>query len=250
MHKVITELTSVQINHLGTAPVSVAPAPGVGKAIIPIAASVQLNFDTIGFGEVFGVNPVCIFFSGATSKLNNGHSPPFIFGPFATLSYPTSTLSFGSSGIIGNGAGVFSSTFLSGSVDIPLSVVENKSLIFHSFTYNDDTAVDYSDYGSIVSSDVNVGGSGYSIGDTGIVGSSGGFASNNNLAEYVIDSVSGGVVTDFHLTNNGYGFKVGGSGATHTVTGGGDNNFSININSISSGNGTGRVIVIYDTVHI
>lgn len=31
MRKTVTELTAAQINHLGSAPVSVIPAPGVGN---------------------------------------------------------------------------------------------------------------------------------------------------------------------------------------------------------------------------
>lgn len=245
MRKTVTELTAAQINHLGSAPVSVVPAPGAGRAIIPVSVTLQHTAGTVAFGDAQFINPMAVFFDGTMTKLENGHSPPFIVGYFVTFSYPVSTFGFASPGVIINSAAGVAS-FVGVSMDIPLTSVENKSLLLHSLLYNDDDNIDYIDYGAIDSNDLNVGGSGYIVGDIGVVGGTG----TSHSAEFVVDSVDGsGAVVDYHLTSNGYGYKIG-VGPTGRSTGGGDNNFSININSITPGNGSGKVIVIYDIIHV
>lgn len=252
MYKSTVQLIAFQINHLSSFPVNLVPAPGSNKIIVPITVYIQYNFGTIGFGEPSGVNPVAIFYDGFLTKLANGYSPPFVFGPFGTLTYPSSTLGFGSCGVVSNAGGVFSTTFSFGSLDAPLSVIENKSLLLYSFVYNSDDGVDFIDYGAISDSDLHTAGSGYSIGDTGIIGArSSDLAADVDLAEYVIDGVSGGgAVTDFHLTSNGYGYQVGVLKSTSVLTGGGDNNFKININSIIPGDGSAKITVIYDIIDV
>jgi hypothetical protein len=93
--------------------------------------------------------------------------------------------------------------------------------------------------GAITAINIGTGGSGYSIGDTGIVSASGpdfGMNFGSNTAAYRVTSVSGSTVTGVSITNGGFGYTYTQSGspaATKTTSGGGSG-LSVNITAVGS----------------
>lgn len=94
--------------------------------------------------------------------------------------------------------------------------------------------------GPIVTFSVSVGGSGYAPGDTGSIDS------GNADALYAVDTVDGGgAVLTFHLDANGTGYVVGPNDPTTPFDGAGDAQFAVSIDSITPGNGTAQLELLY-----
>lgn len=79
--------------------------------------------------------------------------------------------------------------------------------------------------GAITAASVNAGGTGYAIGDTGNIGTTG--------AVYTVSAVSGGVVTGFTFTP-GSGASVASGVTTQVLTGSGNGAFTVNITAVEN----------------
>jgi hypothetical protein len=107
------------------------------------------------------------------------------------------------------------------------------------------TDADQIDFGVIATASVGDGGSGYSIGDTGSI-EAGGFD-----AAYEVTSVDGGgAVTGFALSAPGTGYQAGAGQPTSVNTGSGDGAFTIDVDSITPGDGTALIYSLYAVVTV
>jgi hypothetical protein len=98
------------------------------------------------------------------------------------------------------------------------------------------------DAGPIATSSVNNPGAGYAPGDTGTL------TAGSADATYQVTTVGGGgAVTGFNITAPGQAYDVGTSGTSPT-SGGGDGTFTINVNTVQSGDGDLFVTVLYTLV--
>jgi hypothetical protein len=87
------------------------------------------------------------------------------------------------------------------------------------------------------SSDNN--GSGYAVGDTGLILGAG------YGAIYTVSTVTAGAVSTFTLSFAGIGYTTGDGQATAPLTGGGDGNFTVNITQVSTARLYGDVGLSY-----
>lgn len=202
-------LSAAQIRTLHSSPISIVPAPGLGHMIHPLFSTLELKFGTTAFAPT-GSSVIQLNFHGTGTFVTGSLNNPLI----------QAVSSFTQNEDIN-----FDSAF-------PTTDGNNNSL--------DLTAMSDFLNGPIATSTLNVGGAGYAIGDTGTI------STGNGDATYAVDTVNGGgAVLTYHLTSLGTDYGVGTNIATQVSTGGGDGNFTINITSVTPGDGTGRYTLWY-----
>jgi len=207
-------LTANQINHLFSAPVTLVAAPGAGKVIQPLSVSSLLKAGTIPFGK--------------------GGLPAAAIGTFyGTNAHPTS---YALDAFTNNLVDTVITDIASGAIGITSSVGNNAALIAGG------TGDNFINGGAIVTSNLHVGsgGTGYAPGDTGGL--------NDCGATYAIDTAPGGVVATYHIVNPSFACPIITNEGTFTSTGVGDGNFAIDITAVTPGNGSGSVVVYYQTL--
>lgn len=236
-----TALTAAQINHLFSAPLTLMAAPGAGKAIIPVFVEFYNHVGSIPFGsENAEAGNLILMYGGVTGQPIVGDAATFESAVSSTLSALIYSGSFSSGSVPSNAnqPGVritIAPTPYSAISDQPIVVANNTD--------------DYADYGAVLTSGITSGnaGSGYASGDTGTIGGSYGAG-----AAYHVDTVSGGgAVATYHLTANGFGYKVGVTGnatATGGAQAGSGTGFQVDINSVTPGNGSGFITITYKLV--
>lgn len=198
-----------QITTLGTTPVPVIPAPGPGKIIVPVFASL---FYTAGSGR-FALSD----FSGAYLGLMGGAGQyqVVVFANIQTL-----TASQVVPGSLSNGK-------LADLINAPLLLGGTK-----------DPGV----WGPITSAAVGAAGTGYAVGDTGTL--SGGSAD----ATYQVTSIgANGAITGFTLTNPGTSYvtmSLANTARAGTQAGAGIN-FKAAIGVSTATTGTAEVLALY-----
>jgi hypothetical protein len=208
---VTVDISSSDLINAGTTPIVLVAAPGANKMLIVVSASLLYKYNSVAYNSNAGVR----------LEYDN-------LGPFgSTLVLPNDFFET----VGGNNIGVFTLPFGEvsvaslGSTNLPLTLVANVAC------------------GPILSASLDVGGSGYAPGDTGTITSGGADAT------YVVDTVDGGgAVLTFHLSGNGSHYEVSTGNATSVDTGGGDGGFTIDIGSVTLGNGTARATICYYTI--
>jgi hypothetical protein len=231
-------LTASQINHLFSAPQTVLAAPGAGKAIVPIFVSWCNHPGSIptGGGSNADAGNVILAYTDANGLVVVGDAavfeasvPSFVFAPSFTGAYGSG---IGTTASIPPGTGTVTG--------FPYTSIANQPLVISN------NLEDYVKYGAILTGSITAAhaGTGYVIGDTGTVGGSYGTG-----ATYVVDTVGGGgAVATYHLTANGKQYKTGITGNA-TATGGSQpgvgTGFQIDVNSVTPGNGSGEIMILY-----
>jgi hypothetical protein len=205
-------LSASQINHLFSVPQTIIAAPGAGKAIVPISIQLAITVGTVPFDSENG--DASIYYNTASG---------LHLSALELSNVTTSGIAAMSDGV----AALASVTY---------AQVENLPIVAAG------TGEDLINGGAVVTATVGAGGTGYAPGDTGTL-------NPQTTAIYVVDTVGGGGnVLTFHFSDAGYGNDVGSGKTTNVSTGGGDGAFTINVTSITPGNGAAKVTVTYNIV--
>lgn len=200
------DLTANQINHLFSAPVTLIPAPGVGKAIAIL--NIQLVIE----------NGIYSFYSRSGSIHRHG------------LYYGSTSGQELSAWIDPGYSKIFFQNIVGSNV-ADRAVIENQPVVVAGLTE------DLVNGGGIATATVNAGGAGYAPGDTGYV-------DPNDFATFIVDTVDGGgAVTAFHFDHRGGGYTTGVYASSNNV--GSGTGFTMNVTSVVPGNGTARAIITY-----
>lgn len=211
VQKVVVDLTSAQLKTLFSSPVEIVPAPSATQWIQVVMASVQYKFGTIRYGTT-GVQDFLFKYLGVANQPVPGFNSEEVF-----QGQTVSRLTFS--------PGANTSINQTNAVQRAITVSEG--------TYDAGTV------GSINASVINAPGLGYAANDTFTVDT------GDGLAAGIVDTVGAlGIVTSYHLTSNGQNYVVG-VGVATTATSGVGIGFTLDIQSITPGNGTMRVIVVY-----
>lgn len=218
----VTDITSDELLNMSSAPITVVPAPGAGKAIIPHSFAYRAKFGTVQYssGE-----------EEATIRYTNG-SGPNLSGSTAKPNVEARE-DLVSTGVFAPGL-------------FPYPAIENKPIVMA-------CGSDIGTLGVITAAVVGAGGSGYAVGDSGVVD----FGDGN--AQYHVDSVSGGAVTAFHFEQfdfdseapiGGSSYEVANGVPTYTNNGSGNGAFTVNVTAIAVGDGTARMIFKYEVIDL
>lgn len=209
-------LSAAQIRSLFSSPVTLLAAPGAGKVIQVIDAWVAYSFGTVAFAG--GGDGAFLGYAGLDVS---------DFQIRFTDMFAQSSSQF-ASGL----AAQESNNYYN------LADCENKAVIISA-------AEDYN-LGTILAKAVAAGGSGYAPGDTGIIHKPNGSGFGG---EYTVATVDGGgAILTFDVTNNLPRFIVQNGYTTEIETGGGDGAFTLNVSSVSQGDGAARVGLGYRIV--
>lgn len=212
--KVIVELAAADLIASATAPFPIIPAPPSGSVIVVRSAFLSYRVGSTAFQQV-----------GSYVSLYYGSAFPWVLimpGPSGGYAF------FGATDLVGifdiQGFGT-ASTNVAGQ---PLNLIAPVNV------------------GPVATFSIGASsGTGYSIGDTGLI--SGG----DGTAEYVVDTVDGsGAVLTFHLDNNGNSYANTVNSVTSIETGSGDGTLTINIDSVTLGNGTATLHIDYAVVSL
>src|SRR6266404_2445358 len=227
LNALLVNTVSVNINQaqfwaLGDSPPILLPAPGVGKANIVQYCFIQFIAGSDVYDSDIGGNVGIGYASGPLAS-----TTPSICATNAGLN----------SDQVGFWHASVNSVSFTNLPSIPFSDIENIAIVL----------VGHSQVaGPIVTSTLGAGGSGYVIGDTGLL------PNNSGDATYVVDSISGGggtgPVATYHLSSVGTGYPVQNGASTQVSTGAGDGAFTINLTSVRKGNGTAKVTVGYQII--
>lgn len=204
-------LSSAQLVDLANTPIEIVPAPGANQTIVPVQVISTLTFGTVQYPNI---TPSLLYGEDEGQQCE--------FAPFDGSN--SNHDSFGFQVIGGSGAYTFSKV---GSAGFALNLkVMN----------GDPTA------GPIVTSTLDVGGSGYAPGDTFIL-----IGVDNASSHGTVDTVDGdGAVVTYTITNPGTNYSSPTTSTTVAQGGsGGDNNLTINITAVQPGDGTGTIEVLY-----
>jgi hypothetical protein len=210
-------LTAAQIQALNVTVVTLVPAPGAGKIIVP-------------FGYAMAYLPATFPFlvpTGGTDQL----IPIFSFGGFSTGVFCVGLLSQ-----------VRGSLFYSGASFGPLLILpglDNVALLIKSLS-------PYTN-GPIVTATLGAGGAGYVANDTGTV------STGSADATYKVLTVGGGgAVLTFQITGAGTSYAT--ANGVATVDGGAQPGvgagFTVNITAVQPGDGTVKVVTYYQIVPV
>lgn len=201
-----TQISHAQLLALGSSPISVIPAPGASKVIIPGAYIFRYDFLTRAYsGDGGSANG---FFYG---NITAGNVPGFL------LNAPGSFVLAGPPPI-----SVFSPA---------VGDYTNQPLNFGGTNLN---------AGPISVATVGAKGAGYAINDTGFVNTGSGDAA------YVVDTVDGGGgILTFHFSDPGAAYVVGNGQITIVSTGSGNGAFTVNVASVLQGQGSASITMLY-----
>lgn len=169
-------LSTSQILHLHSAPITIVPNPGPGKAIVPVSAAYANKFGTIPF-----TGDARLFWGASSSGLALLQ---------ANIATTHDSISFDID------SGLLTETYAAmGDVPVVLSC-----------------STEPASFGKITSSNVQAAGSGYAVNDTGIIdgGSSSGYTVNavdggGGVTAYTVDAGSSGYATGVTTTEVGTG---------------------------------------------
>ena len=212
-----TVLTAAQIRTLNSVPVTIIPAPGAGRINTLDSLVLIYNFGTHVFdAQVIGGTRVA-YASALGSPLT-----PTISNPLEATSSQFLFLS----------SGVSAATFAQ-------AAIVNQAI----------QITDQTDYnaGPILTATLGAGGTGYVANDTGTI------QQNNNDATYKVLTVgAGGAVLTFQITGNGTEYVT--ANGVATATGGAQPgvgvNFTVNITSVTLGDGTLKVVTYYQIIPV
>lgn len=213
----VTKLTAAQIRTLFSAPVTVVPAPGAGFMVVPMRAVTVYTFGTVAFGNT-QLDELQLFYSGDSA---------------------TNLTSLINPGILAAASRWASSADVAiGSALESLSL--NKAVVLQNPT------ADYN-AGTIVTTTLGAGGTGYAVNDTGTI------TTFDADATYIVNSIgAGGAVVTFTITNPGTNYLV--SNANATARGGAQpgagSGLTINITAVTQGDGTLKVVTYYTIVPV
>ncbi len=207
--RVTRELSTADLLGCGATPIDLVPAPGVGKAVLPLSCVLSIQSNSVPFTVGSG-----------QPQLGCGLLASFT----PNCKAPASCLTDASSGL-------FSAP---GSIAISTAVNwENLPLSLNGFNV---------DGGPLLTSSKGSGGSGYAPDDTGVL--------DNGGATYQVLTVDGGgAVLTYSITDPGT-FCTVGNGQTTTPDAGGGSGFTINVLTVSSGDGTGTIDLTYRIVDV
>jgi hypothetical protein len=225
LQEVTIDISTAAFTAWNTSPIEVLVGQGAGTAIIPVAAFLETG-GTQAFGTSGG-NPTLCFLSG-------GNTPSLIRCFREPLLNITQSLEFFVAlARLGNPQ-------LSPHADVIDSDNATLLLVGMNLSEGDERASDPLPSGTILTTSVGAGGSGYAPGDTGSHPAP-------NAFTYEVDTVDGGgAVTAFHVTSAFNNHYVAAGLATEVATGVGDAAFTVNIDSITSlTDMTGRLTVLY-----
>lgn len=205
-------LSAAQLRTMGATPIQLVPAQGAGKVVNPIWVFTQTIFGTHPFQAATGTG-IAVSYAGS--------------GVAVAATIPGQVLSQLSNQV--NGEPAILALY-------PQTDASNKALVITT------TGGEF-DLGPILTSVLNAGGLGYAPGDTGTIDKPP-FAGD---AHYVVDTVDGsGSVLTYHLVANGSGYGVTTGETTSDDTGLGTG-FTVDINSVTQGDGT-LIVTVYYTV--
>lgn len=230
----VCNLSKAQILALGTTPVTAIPAPGVGKANHVLGGSLQAVFGTIAYS---GSNSAIeMTYGGIAFSTSTG-----IFGVSeSVIPLLTATQSEWlplNSGLLYN---------VSGGISAPIvpSVISNKSgtLVGDLPGYSS---------GPILTATLGAAGLLYAPNDTGVIDPSC-TVSNCDATYKVLTVGAGGAVLTFSVIAAGTGYPV--ANGIATGTGGGQpgigTGFTVNVTSVTTGDGTLIVTLYYQIVNL
>lgn len=211
-YQCVADLTATQINHLFSSPVSVVAAPGAGKVISLLQFSGQGKFGTIQAGPSSG--DLYIRCSGTASgqSVNPADS---LFESSASQLVPA---------IAGN--------FVQG----PQTDCANKALVLLN-----DTA-DPAGFGAVATSSITPANAGAAYANNDLFNIDG--CGGTDATGKVVTNTAGAVAT-YSILTAGHGYVAGTTGCTTTATTGIGTGLQLNINTITPGDGVGRVWVTY-----
>lgn len=239
---VTVSLSSTQILGLDINPISLAPAQGTNKIIIPTLIVLQNKFGTRAYNSA-GIQPLPSLFYGNLStpsqiiSYTDGGSRPLFTNIQSVVAWNTINTNQSSSGQWAMGAAITGSTDPTKMIDQPLIFGLTNS------TYN---------AGPITSVSIANPGIGYQVNDTGTIDPLQ-FNFDTGDATYKVTAVDGGNhVTAVQVTAGGTSYAVTtsnpGTQAYPTNTSGGGNGLTLNVTGASIGDSTGSVTVAYSII--
>ena len=210
-------LTAAQIRTLLSTPVTVVPAPGAGKLIVPIAVFFTYNFNTRAF-QPASVTLPGLAYANNVSLAQTGSWEPILNETASTYIAP--------------GVGFTAPTPFSPGAD-------NQALVAVS-------DVNF-DQGPIATASLGAAGTGYAANDTGTI------TTDSGDATYKVLTVgAGGAVLTFQITGAGTVYAVGNGKAT--ATGGAQPGvgagLTINVTAVNAGDGTLKVTTYYQIIPV
>jgi len=227
-------LTSSQIQNLAATPVQLVAAPGAGNYIYLVSPPLfELVFGTTPYSSPSCFNSMQFMVSPGNTQSVLGTNWIGVYAPDDLLTQIQSVIETTGSGSV-----------TLPELTLPVAALSNAPLYLWILPC-----------GNIGTSSVGVGGSGYSVGNTGTITAIGGSSAN---ATYTITGVSSGSVTSFSVTNVSGALYLptssNGPYTTDVTTGGGNGAFTVNVNTVSSaqeftgGDGTLKVTVYYQVL--
>lgn len=208
---VTVPLSANDINHAFSTPKTLIAAPGVGKVIVPVQITSLLTVGSVAFGSLNSI--VNVYYGNASGA------------------------TFWELGLSNVESQIFADFAIA---TLPYADGINKALVLAG------TVRDWINAGAIASSILHTGGVGYAPGDTGSIGTS-----NTQGAIYAVNTVGGGGnVLTYTITNPGQQLMVANDVPTATNTGAGDGNFTIDILSITPGNGSAIINIVHQILPV
>lgn len=199
----VINLNATQILDSFNAPFEVIPAPGAGKIIVVVAASVSVTNGAVIFGQIGSQASQLTWNSGGVEIAN---APVGIFRSGQLGYYTVVQNNIINKTPVTNKNVAFYAPAYAG----PIAVASLGSATGAGYVVGDTGLIDGNGSGAqyVVDSTSPLGGSGYAVGDTGTLDL------GNADAEYVVNTVGSGAVLTYTITNAGTGYSEGNSSTT------------------------------------
>jgi hypothetical protein len=211
----IVTLPAAQLRALHTTPITLVPAPGLGKVVINILTYLSLHFGTAPF-QPSGADGVIVGYQGAQSQVILGPINSFLELSASTIFYNPANLS---------------------TVLIPASQASNLPILISAES-------DFT-FGKISTTTLAAGGLGYAPNDTGVISTG-----SANATYQVLTVGGGGAVLTYSITAPGTAYTTGNGVATATggAQPGAGAGFTVNITAVAQGDGLLQVTTYYTIV--